>query len=81
MWSKVSDDIEETIKNCNNLKQLRKKVGSKQDEVALSLKPCTDLLNNIQGVFKRLEKSFEIFESANMNYKISGQYYFLLTVH
>ena len=49
--------------------------------MALSLKPCTDLLNNIQGVFKRLEKSFEIFESANMNYKISGQYYFLLTVH
>ena len=52
MWSKVSDDIEETIKNCNNLKQLRKKVGSKQDEVALSLKPCTNLLKNI---FKRLE--------------------------
>jgi len=74
--------LEEKIKNCNNLKQLREKVGSKQDEVALSLKLCTDLLNNI---FKRLELKEKVLKYLNLrlniNYKISGRYYFLLTVH
>ena len=56
----MSDEFESSIKNCNNLQQLREKCGSKRDEALGSLKPAVDLLHE---VFKHLElkgKSFEI---------------------
>ena len=74
MRSKISDETEEKIKNCNILKQLREKVGSKQGEVALFLKPCTDMLNDI---FKRLELKKKVLKYLNLRLeKISGQFYF-----
>ena len=55
---------QERIKHSNNLKQLREKADSKQDEIVSSLKPCTGLLKD---VFIRLElkgKVFKIFEAV-----------------
>jgi len=43
---KISDETEEKIENCTTLKQLREKVGFKQEDMALSLKLCTDLLSS-----------------------------------
>ena len=66
MRAKTSDDFELAIKNCNNLQQLRQACGDseKQCNVASSLKPPVDLLDEI---FQRLElkgKAFEVYEAA-----------------
>ena len=66
MRSKMSDDFESAIKNCNNLQQLRQACGDseKQSDVSLSLKPAVDLLHEI---FRRLElkgKAFEVYDAA-----------------
>ena len=64
MRAKMSDKFKSSIKNCNNLHQLREKCGSRRDEASGSLKPAVDHLHD---VFKRLElkgKSFEIYKAA-----------------
>ena len=64
MRSKVSDEFEEAIKNCNNLKECRSSLSSMRSKMDQTLAPTIALLHDIM---KRLElkgQAFEVFDAA-----------------
>lgn len=61
MRAKMSDEFESSIKNCNNLQQLRQAADKNRMDVASSLCPAIDLLHDI---FKRLKLKDKAFEAG-----------------
>jgi len=64
MRSKMSEDVERTLKHCNNLAQLRSAGEPHKDEVKESLEPTIALLSIVVERLPRKEKKFKVFSSS-----------------
>ena len=64
MRSKLSDEVEEDIKNCNNLHQLRAALGSDPSRVDETLAPQIELLNDIMKRLQLKGQPFKVYDAA-----------------
>ena len=61
MRNKLSDEVEDDIKNCNNLRQLRAALGSDPSKVDETLAPQIELLNDIMKCLQLKGQPFKVY--------------------
>jgi hypothetical protein len=65
MRSKISEDFELKIQNCNSLKELRTACESSSKDVSETLQPVIDLLNSIVHRLQLKGKKFKTYDPAD----------------
>ncbi len=65
MRTRMSEEAERELKNCNSLVQLRISGGKHKEEIKKSLQAMISLLSDIVRRLELKKKKFEIFESAS----------------
>ena len=64
MRSKLSDDFEDAIKNCNNLKECRASLSLMPSRMDETLAPTIALLHDLMKRLELKDQHFEVFDAA-----------------